>query len=667
MRLSFTPPRAPRLLFILVLLLPCLGFGVTPPTVAPAFPSDLPDIASFDSDHAHMLVGHATRLMQADNFAAIEAQAAALRATPYPAFRDGSPALAAFYDGLTPYFGRAENVWRNWQERYRRWEAAFPDSPTRPVAEAVAFAYYAWDARGGGFAHTVAPGDFSEFDKRIARARALLEAAPGDCPHRASTLLLVALAQSWSRETYDSTFSTALSRHPDYLPLYERKAIHLLPRWHGEEGELAAWAAAQTGPEGLYARIVFHTVGYVPSENLFAANAFSWERFAASADLLLARHPDSPQLLIRLAAVARQADKPEAARAALLRLPENYRPSSGQVADLTRLRRWAGLIDENTPELRALLRHQNFDPAFGRLSNFLGALAVSPDGARVAIGDFAGRVTLLNARDFSVVATRPAPLPGAIRELVFTPDGATLLVGRNLDRPGQPSAIDWLDASNLAPRRDPRAIDTTLNRLRLAPDGALFIFGGHGGKNSRLLRLSPEGDLAELRAVASHSHELRTAALRPDGAQIVAYCNRGVSFIHVAEDRDLLSTGTVLQGWIEELAYRPDGARVAAVSHGQHGAELAIWSSPDQPKPDRPRTFPSKRGNYHGLAWSPDGTRIAVAGADGSIVIHDAETGAALASTEPHSAIAVRVAYSPDARVLYSIGHDGNLLSWPAD
>jgi hypothetical protein len=475
------------------------------------------------------------------------------------------------------------------------------------------------------------------------------------------------MAESWPRNDYDAVFATALARHPAYLPLYERKAIHLLPRWHGKPGELAAWAAAQTGPEGLYARIVFHVNGYVPSENLYAANHFSWEKFAASADLLLARHPDSPQLLLRLATVARQAERRDAARDALLLLPQNYQASSGQSAELTRLRRWAGVTDNDTPALAALRTHDNSHPRVGRLSKFLSALAVSPDGARLAIGDFSGRVTLLRADDFSVLASRPAPAPGAIRELVFTPNGETLLVARNLQQPGQPSALDWLDAADLRPRRASLDFDTTVNRARLSPDGDLFLFGGRGGKNSRLLRLSPQGDIAELRAVASHLHELRTAALRPDGAQIVAYCNRGVSFIDVAQDRDLLSTGTVLQGWIEELAYRPDGARVAAVSQGQHGAELAVWESPDQPRPDRPRVFPSKRGNYHGLAWSPDGTRIAVAGGDGAIVIHDAETGVALATTEPHAAIAVRVAYAPDARTVYSIGHDGYLRAWPAE
>ena len=52
--------------------------------------------------------------------------------------------------------------------RYRRWEAAFPESPIRPVAEPSAWIDYAWQARGSGWARTVTDEGWQRFAERLA-------------------------------------------------------------------------------------------------------------------------------------------------------------------------------------------------------------------------------------------------------------------------------------------------------------------------------------------------------------------------------------------------------------------------------------------------------------------------------------------------------------------
>lgn len=64
------------------------------------------------------------------------------------------------------------------------------------------------------------------------------------------------------------------------------------------------------------------------------------------------------------------------------------------------------------------------------------------------------------------------------------------------------------------------------------------------------------------------------------------------------------------------------------------------------------------------LAWSNDGTRLAVPSRDGGVRVHDAESGALLAEIEGHAAQAMGVAWSPDDRRLASIGGDDQLCVW---
>jgi WD40 repeat protein len=66
-----------------------------------------------------------------------------------------------------------------------------------------------------------------------------------------------------------------------------------------------------------------------------------------------------------------------------------------------------------------------------------------------------------------------------------------------------------------------------------------------------------------------------------------------------------------------------------------------------------------QEGAISALAWSPDGARIAVAGAAPSVNLYDAETGKLAASCKGHSAGIYALAFSPDAAQLATAGFDG--------
>lgn len=64
------------------------------------------------------------------------------------------------------------------------------------------------------------------------------------------------------------------------------------------------------------------------------------------------------------------------------------------------------------------------------------------------------------------------------------------------------------------------------------------------------------------------------------------------------------------------------------------------------------------------VTWSPDGTRLATGGAEGTVNIWEAGSGRALASLRGHTGAVLVVAWSPDGRWLASAGRDKTVRIW---
>jgi WD40 repeat protein len=78
------------------------------------------------------------------------------------------------------------------------------------------------------------------------------------------------------------------------------------------------------------------------------------------------------------------------------------------------------------------------------------------------------------------------------------------------------------------------------------------------------------------------------------------------------------------------------------------------------------RKLAAQDGAIFALDWSPDGTRVAVAGAAPSVNVYDVETGMPVASCKGHAAGIYAVAFSPDSTRLAAGGFDGQVRLYSA-
>ena len=343
-------------------------------TVKPQFPDTdallarIPETDGWESEAVRTFV---KKLFTAEDYAQIEALGARLRTEPLPVFLHGFPALSHFYDRLEDVSevklddpANASALPKS--SRYRRWEAAFPESPIRPVAEASAWIDYAWQARGSGWAHTVTDEGWQRFSERLATARRLLETGPSLCPHHAAVFQTVALGQSWSRADYDALFERAVQAHPTYLPYYFRKAYWLLPRWHGEPGELQRWAAAEArsgragGGLSIYARIHWAEANYIDDEDRWKpqAGGFDWTLNRQAFEDLLAATPRSYWNRIAYARFAWLARDRDTFRHVLADVSPGHYGSPFSAGETEIARRWAGLPSGVPPGPASLATYQ---------------------------------------------------------------------------------------------------------------------------------------------------------------------------------------------------------------------------------------------------------------------------------------------------------------------
>ncbi len=266
--------------------------------------------------------GEIQRLLLAERYDSLESMAEALR-EPDARWPNGGWKLRTYYylgfDLSRPNVSDEE--WQLHLKQLRKWRRSFPQSITAPIALANALVGYAWHARGDGYGREVDKAGWRTMQARLREARQVLFEArslPRVCPGWWAAAQRVALGEGWDRKIYEELFREAITLEPTFDAYYELKALHLLPRWHGKEGEWEASAdsIANELPVPLgdhsYARTVWYVHQYLGA-NVFQESAASWDRTKRGFEELVKAYPASLEIRSAFAHLAWQAaDQPTA-------------------------------------------------------------------------------------------------------------------------------------------------------------------------------------------------------------------------------------------------------------------------------------------------------------------------------------------------------------------
>jgi WD40 repeat protein/serine/threonine protein kinase len=284
----------------------------------------------------------------------------------------------------------------------------------------------------------------------------------------------------------------------------------------------------------------------------------------------------------------------------------------------------------------------------------------NPDGRRMAMALGDGTIQIISAAPVEDRAFGPlceVPHAGPVSTARYSPDGARLATIEADEGPGRPARIRVIDAADGRVFIDVGLMGSRVTAVAFSPDGKHITTVDADG--SITVRNVANGlalyTLSKLRAT--------TLAYSPDGRWIVAN-DEGIGRDTRLVIRDA-GTGHMVHSLdagpsrLNGLAFSPDGRRVAAVGDD---SLLRVWDTETGVRLRCARTGLSWVGP---LAFSPDGRQIATAGCgEAGVKIWDSATGQLISDLPGHPGHLMCVAYSPDGRLLAAGSADKTVRIW---
>ena len=334
-------------------------------------------------------------------------------------------------------------------------------------------------------------------------------------------------------------------------------------------------------------------------------------------------------------------------------MPLGQPPLAAEAIDLVRAWVAAGAKDDTPAEARETAAA---GPIIYHQAPVITALAFSPDGKALAVSG--NREILIHTLDGSAPPKRLAGLSERILSLAFSKDGAMLIAGGGT--PARFGEIQMWDRAAGTLKWSLTLTGDTVFGVSLSPDGTRVA----AGCADNTVRIVDAASGKELHKMGAHENWVLGTVFGADGRRLVS----------VGRDRAAKLTDTASGGFQENVnLLRGELSAVA-----RHPSKEVVVIGGDERVPyiylmDRPkvmkiaddttliRKLDRQSGAISALAWSPDGRRIAVAGAAQEVNIYDVETGARVASAKGHNAGIYTVAFSPDSSMVAAGGFDGTV------
>jgi WD40 repeat protein len=300
-------------------------------------------------------------------------------------------------------------------------------------------------------------------------------------------------------------------------------------------------------------------------------------------------------------------------------------------------------------------------PAVYHQPPVLTALAFSPDGKMLAVSG--NREILLHTLDGSAPPKRLPGLSDRILSLAFSKDNALLVAGGGTPARFGEIQIWELPAAKL--RRSVMLTGDTVFGVSLSPDGTRAA----AGCTDNTVRIVDTATGKEVTKMGAHENWVLGTVFGVDGKRVVSVGRDRSAKLTDAASGAFQENVNLLRGELSAVARHPS-KDVVVIGGEDRIAYMYLMDRPKNMKIADDTTLIRKLERQNGaiaaLAWSPDGRRIAVAGAAPEVTVYDAETGARVAACKGHAAGIYSVAFSPDSKTLATGGFDGAVRLYDA-
>jgi WD40 repeat protein/serine/threonine protein kinase len=284
------------------------------------------------------------------------------------------------------------------------------------------------------------------------------------------------------------------------------------------------------------------------------------------------------------------------------------------------------------------------------------ALAFSRDGRWLATAGFERRLDVWDTTTGALV--RSLPHSGLVLSVAFTHDGSRLVSA------GEDKTVRIWDALTGREVLGLRGHTGVCGCLVFSPDGRRLASASKDG-TIRIWDGAPlqghEGQAAL--TFADHHNEIWSLAVSPDGRKVVSAGWNTPAKVWDAHTGQLNGELGV-RDIVFCVAWQPDGQRIASA-----GAESGLFSVKVWDAESKQEIFTIRDPDGHeffAVCYSPDGQYLVTGGVNRTIQVWNARTGAKVATLGSHVGVIRGVVFSPDGRHLASASGDGMVHLWDA-